>query len=112
MEKTIEGIQPAQKKVCIRRVKSRGPFAAFTLALAFGLTSCGGGGELEPTTFADTDSSGIDFGDDSSQWANDDECDDPRFEGPGVHSILLDEDLLADATDCRTLFEAGQITLR
>jgi len=55
--------------------------------------------------------SGIDFGDDSSQWSNDGECDDPRFKGPGVANILLDEDLGKDATDCRTLFENGQVSL-
>lgn len=55
----------------------------------------------------------VDFGNDSSQWANDGECDDPRFTGPGMTSTpLLDEDILADATDCRRAFEAGRITLR
>lgn len=55
----------------------------------------------------------IDFGDDSSMWANDGECDDPRFEGPGMTStILLDSDIRADATDCRTAFEAGQLSLK
>jgi len=55
----------------------------------------------------------IDFGDDSSTWSNDGECDDKRFEGPGMTTTaLLDEDILADATDCRTAFEAGQLTLR
>ncbi|MDJ0908768.1 MAG: caspase family protein [Woeseiaceae bacterium] len=54
----------------------------------------------------------IDFGDDSSRWANDGECDDPRFEGDGVASILLDEDLYRDATDCRDLYDRGRIDLR
>ncbi len=58
-----------------------------------------------------TNSSGIDFGDDSSSWANDGECDDPRFKGEGVDTILAPEDLKRDATDCRTLFEAGKISL-
>lgn len=53
----------------------------------------------------------INFGDDSSSWANDGECDDPRFEGNGMASIPLTEDEFRDATDCRTLFESGQITL-
>ncbi|GAB5427280.1 MAG: hypothetical protein Devi2KO_07390 [Devosia indica] len=53
----------------------------------------------------------IDFGDDSSQWTNDGECDDPRFAGEGMASELVDADLARDATDCRTLFEAGSITL-
>jgi len=60
---------------------------------------------------ANINSSGIDFGDDSSSWANDGECDDPRFKGEGVDTILAPEDLKRDATDCRTLFEAGKISL-
>jgi hypothetical protein len=52
------------------------------------------------------------FGDDASQWANDRECDDPRFQGDGSATTLLDEDRAHDATDCRALFEAGRIALR
>jgi len=51
----------------------------------------------------------IDFGDDSSQWANDGECDDPRFTGAGAAAELVDEDRLKDATDCRAAFEAGTV---
>jgi hypothetical protein len=51
------------------------------------------------------------FGDDSSMWANDGECDDPRFVGQGMASVLLDEDRMHDATDCRALFESGRIAL-
>ena len=54
----------------------------------------------------------IDFGDDSSEWANDGECDDPRFRGPGMtNTPLLDSDIRRDATDCRTAYEAGRLTL-
>ena len=56
-------------------------------------------------------SSEIDFGDDTSEWANDGECDDPRFAGTGMAVDLEDTDIAHDATDCRTLFEAGSITL-
>ena len=56
---------------------------------------------------------GIDFGDDTSLYANDGECDDPRFEGPGMTTTpLLDSDRMHDATDCRTAYEAGEIRLR
>lgn len=56
--------------------------------------------------------SGVDFGDDSSDWAHDGECDDPRFTGPGMTTTaLLAEDILRDATDCRRAFEAGRIRL-
>ena len=58
------------------------------------------------------DSSGVAFGDNTSSYADDEICDDPRFEGPGAASTLLDSDLERDAEDCRALFEAGQITLR
>jgi hypothetical protein len=53
-----------------------------------------------------------DFGDNSSHWANDGECDDPRFGGAGAAATLLDEDLGHDAADCRKLFDAGRIELR
>jgi hypothetical protein len=52
------------------------------------------------------------FGDDSSSWSFDGECDDPRFIGDGMANVLLEEDRLADATDCRLLFESGRIRLR
>jgi len=52
------------------------------------------------------------FGDDSSEWAFDGECDDPRFVGEQMADVLLAEDIYADATDCRTLFDAGNIRLR
>jgi hypothetical protein len=53
-----------------------------------------------------------DFGDNSSEWADDGECDDPRFEGSGSAATLLDEDLGHDAADCRALFEQGRVALR
>jgi hypothetical protein len=58
-----------------------------------------------------TSTSDIDFGDDSSEWANDGECDDPRFAGDGSAAETLDTDIRKDATDCRTAFEAGTVTL-
>lgn len=53
----------------------------------------------------------IDFGDNSSVWANDGECDDPRFEGSGMAFPAVDEDRARDAEDCRAAFDAGTITL-
>ena len=64
------------------------------------------------TTPAATTTAEIDFGDDSSEWANDGECDDPRFTGPGAAEELVDADLMKDATDCRAAFEAGTVTLK
>ncbi|WMT88959.1 hypothetical protein NO932_18435 [Pelagibacterium sp. 26DY04] len=53
----------------------------------------------------------IDFGDDSSTFANDQQCDDPRFEGPGAAMVLSPVDEMRDATDCQAAFEAGEVTL-
>ncbi len=53
----------------------------------------------------------IEFGNDTSEWANDGECDDPRFGGPGMANVLLDEDIGRDANDCRYLFNRGDIYL-
>lgn len=55
------------------------------------------------------DIDGIVFGDDTSEWANDDECDDPRFSGPGSAAVLLDEDAYRDGSDCRSLYLSGDI---
>ncbi|WP_185827587.1 hypothetical protein [Halomonas nitroreducens] len=55
---------------------------------------------------------GIEWGDNTSRWANDGECDDPRFGGPGVHSLNIDEDRYHDANDCRSLYEQGQVYLK
>jgi|GEM_PF-2494677 len=57
----------------------------------------------EPTT--------LDFGDDSSEWSHDGECDDPRFHGYGMASTTVEADALRDATDCRAAFNKGSITL-
>ncbi len=52
------------------------------------------------------------WGDNTSQWANDGDCDDPRFTGPMAHSILLPEDAMHDANDCRALYDEGKVHLR
>ncbi len=65
-----------------------------------------------PVTDDPVQTGAVDFGADSGQWTNDGECDDPRFVGQGMAEVLVDADLFADATDCRTLFDAGSITLK
>ena len=52
----------------------------------------------------------IDFGTDAGKWSNDGECDDPRFNGEGMSAVLLDDFRLADATDCRNLYDAGKLS--
>ena len=54
----------------------------------------------------------VDFGDDASPNALDGECDDPRFEGPGMYQGQLQRsDDHHDATDCRTQYEARRVSL-
>ena len=61
---------------------------------------------------AATDCKAIDFGDDSGEWAEDGECDDPRFEGLGSASLMVQDDLGRDASDCRRACEFGIVVLR
>jgi hypothetical protein len=60
--------------------------------------------------------SGVDhimWGDDASKYANDGECDDKRFTGPGMTDTpLLDSDVKHDATDCRAAYRQGRLQLR
>ena len=58
------------------------------------------------------DASEPDFGEDDSMFANDGECDDPRFSGKGMTgTTLLDGDKMSDATDCRAAWRAGKLQL-
>lgn len=61
---------------------------------------------------AATQCTAIDFGDNSSEWSDDGECDDARFDGPGTHSIISLKDVRADANDCKSQCERGRIWLR
>lgn len=54
----------------------------------------------------------VNFGNNSASYANDGECDDPRFTGPGVDEIMLSSDLGTDANDCRALCQAGEVWLK
>jgi protease YdgD len=54
----------------------------------------------------------FDYGDDDSVFANDGECDDPRFEGPSMDNTLLAVDMGHDATDCRNGVQSGDISIR
>ena len=55
--------------------------------------------------------SSIEWGDDSGSYANDNACDDARFHEDGDEWSYQRNHVLRDATDCRTLYEAGDITL-
>ena len=55
----------------------------------------------------------INFGDDSGRFSKDGECDDMRFDGPGMTStLLIDSDVFHDATDCRAAYTQGRLELR
>ncbi len=62
-----------------------------------------------PAPSSGVGNSPIDFGDDSSQWAHDGECDDPRFSGPGSAAELAEADYFRDASDCRAAMAAGTV---
>lgn len=88
--------------------------------LTSGLMAVAGGGHAPPDPAGAatppaaiaTTSNGVDFGDDASTWAHDGECDDKRFTGPGMTAtMLLDDDIGHDASDCRAAFEAGDLVL-
>ena len=70
-----------------------------------------GGGKASPVVPGSGKNTGDLFGNNSSEWANDGECDDPRFAGPGMATVLLDEDIGRDANDCRSLYNSGSIFL-
>lgn len=78
------------------------------------LTYQGGRRNGDTTPAAATgDADRIQWGDDTSKYAKDGECDDKRFQGAGMTSTpLLDSDIKHDATDCRAAFRQGRLQLR
>lgn len=52
-----------------------------------------------PRPARSTPSSLINFGDNSSVWADDGKCDDPRFAGAGRADYVFDVDIMKDAND-------------
>lgn len=58
-----------------------------------------------------TPASNISWGDDSGSYANDGACDDGRFHEDGDTWTYQRQHVLRDATDCRSNYEAGNITL-
>jgi hypothetical protein len=51
----------------------------------------------------------VNYGDDTSDWANNNECDDRRFIGTTMTTILNNEDVGRDATDCQAGVEIGAL---
>lgn len=54
----------------------------------------------------------LDFGNNSGEYANDDTCDDVRFEGEGRSILTTDSHIKTDSADCVAAFQAGTISLR
>jgi hypothetical protein len=59
-----------------------------------------------------TDCAVISFGDDSSDFARDGQCDDIRFEGIGAAELLIPVNTFRDASDCQRLCRFGVVALR
>ena len=71
-------------------------------------TDCRRGHLAEEVWYLD-DKLGIAFGNDRGLWANDGQCDDPRFEGTALPPALLRNNVRRDATDCRRALELGRV---
>ncbi len=67
--------------------------------------------ENKPEEEVKLTSAQIEWGDDSGDYANDDACDDARFHEDGDDWNYQRDHVLHDATDCRTLYESGSITM-
>jgi len=65
----------------------------------------------KPETDTALTSEQIEWGDDTGAYANDDACDDARFHDDGDEWGYQRNHVLRDASDCRTGFEAGTLTL-
>lgn len=100
------GAEPLQSNIRKDATDCRAAYAALTIKLNPGADT----NVVETINTPPTDPADIDYGDDTSQWAKDDECDDPRFSGTGVADQLLDEDNGHDASDCRAAVAAGTAT--
>ena len=68
------------------------------------------GNSASSTTGSDSVSS-ISWGDDSGNYANDGACDDGRFHDDGDDWNFQRQHVLRDATDCRTNYASGNLTL-
>ena len=67
---------------------------------------------VSPVALLDKLPAGFDLGRDTSEWAFDGECDDPRFHGEHVASELHPENQGRDATDCGRAFLKGTADIR
>lgn len=65
---------------------------------------------IDPMHAPPADDASIIFGDDTSTFSGDGECDDIRFAGKNASTtIFIAEDIGHDASDCKKAFEAGLV---
>ncbi|MEM9586883.1 MAG: hypothetical protein AAGA03_06345 [Planctomycetota bacterium] len=87
---------------------------ATTLAIATQIqdeNAAASAAEAPATDSTPTPSTTLAWGDDTGDYANDDACDDGRFQIDGDEWSYQREHVLRDATDCREAYEAGTLTL-
>ena len=120
-EQEVTSNEKTRKEVLLDSIKGETPTkgaitkeAARTRASVRKLRHDSGNNSVLADTFLITTEQGANFsfGDDTSLWAKDGECDDPRFEGSGMARTLLEEDRGHDASDCSELLRSGRIRLR
>ncbi|MGB2573223.1 MAG: hypothetical protein ACPIE8_03150, partial [Henriciella sp.] len=51
----------------------------------------------------------LDFGNDSGDYTNDNECDDNRFTGAGRSILTSDSQVRRDASDCIAAYREGRL---
>lgn len=54
----------------------------------------------------------LDFGDNLGEYADDETCDDVRFEGDGRSILITDSHIKKDAADCIAAYQSGTISVR
>ncbi len=65
---------------------------------------------VDPMHAKPSDASPINFGDDTSRFAKDGQCDDIRFAGSdAAEMVFIAEDVGHDASDCKAAFETGAV---
>lgn len=95
-------------------IKTSKATLAVTLTVSMGILLVGCGAATGGTSAdgADSDTAAADIfamGNDSGDYPNDGECDDVRFQGEGMATVLNTDWIGLDASDCQQLLDAGRI---
>ena len=99
----------AQNRLCRRARQAPTASGVRGGMTANAVTAAGGG--TAPAAAVPTRGRLIDFGDDTSEYARDNESDNMRSDGPGMASGLTLRNRGRDAADCRRLYREGRIYL-